>query len=77
MPGGDTLCPWGKGSWPFCFGQENVFYLKNHEVYNTLCPANSYNGNLGRTKIINTTTHRKKNPTHKLKHRSFIIRKKD
>ena len=26
----------------------NVFYLKNHKVYNTLCPANSYNANLGK-----------------------------
>ena len=24
-----------------------------HKVYNTLCPANSYNANLGRAKIIN------------------------
>ena len=24
----------------------NVFYLKNHKVYNTLYPANSYNANL-------------------------------
>ena len=25
----------------------------------------------------NTTTHRKKNPSHKLKHMGFVIRKKD
>ena len=24
-------------------------YLKKYKVYNTLCPANSYNANLGRT----------------------------
>ena len=30
---------------------KNVFQLKNHKVYNTLCPANSYNANLGRTKL--------------------------
>ena len=55
----------------------NVFYLKNHKVYNTLCPANSYNANLGKKvqikalltyirkneKKTNTTTHRKKNHT--------------
>ena len=35
---------------------DQIFYLKNHKVYNTLYPANSYkkvSANLGRTKIIN------------------------
>ena len=22
--GGGTLCPWGEGSWPFCFGPEKT-----------------------------------------------------
>ena len=71
----------------------NVFYLKNHKVYNTLYPENSYNANLGRTKIINkgviklhkkkekekklyNNTQKENNPTHKLKHWGFVIRKK-
>ena len=53
MHGGGTLCPVGEGSWPFYFGQQNVFYSKNSKVYNTLCPAKNYNANLDRTKIIN------------------------
>ena len=28
-------------------------------------------------KKTNTTTHRKKNPTDKLEHRGFVVRKKD
>ena len=71
----------------------NELYLKNHKVYNTLYPANSYNSNLGRTKIINkgviklhkkkgkekkySNTQKENNPTHKLKHWGFVIRKKD
>ena len=71
----------------------NVFYLKNHKVYNTLYPANSYKANLGRTKIINkgviklhkkkgkekkyNNTQKENNSTHKLKHWGFVIRKKD
>ena len=70
----------------------NVFFLKKHKVYNTLCPKNSYNANPGRTKIINKSVIKlqkekgkkkviqqhteKEKPTHKLKHRRFVIRTK-
>ena len=29
--------------------QQQCIYLKKYKVYNTLCPANSYNANLDRT----------------------------
>ena len=31
--------------------QQQCIYLKKYKVYNTLCPANSYNANLGRTRL--------------------------
>ena len=31
--------------------QQYCIYLKKYKVYNTLCPANSYNANLGRTRL--------------------------
>ena len=31
--------------------QQQRIYLKKYKVYNTLCPANSYNANLGRTRL--------------------------
>ena len=39
----------------FCHSQEQqqqqCIYLKKYKVYNTSCPANSYNANLGRTRL--------------------------
>ena len=29
--------------------QQQSIYVKKYKVYNTSCPANSYNANLGRT----------------------------
>ena len=31
--------------------QQQCIYLKKYQVYNTSCPANSYNANLGRTRL--------------------------
>ena len=31
--------------------QQQYIYLKKYKVYNTSCPANSYNANLGRTRL--------------------------
>ena len=31
--------------------QQQCIYWKKYKVYNTLCPANSYNANLGRTRL--------------------------
>jgi len=31
--------------------QQQCIYLKKYKVYNTLCPANSYKANLGRTRL--------------------------
>ena len=31
--------------------QQQCIYLKKYKVYNTSCPANSYNANLGRTRL--------------------------
>ena len=31
--------------------QQQYIYLKKYKFYNTLCPANSYNANLGRTRL--------------------------
>ena len=31
--------------------QQQCIYLQNYKIYNTLCPANRYNANLGRTKL--------------------------
>ena len=31
--------------------QQQCIFLKKYKVYNTLCPANSYNANLGRTRL--------------------------
>ena len=31
--------------------QHQCIDLKKYKVYNTLCPANSYNANLGRTRL--------------------------
>ena len=28
-----------------------MYLFKKYKVYNTLCPANSYNGNLGRARL--------------------------
>ena len=39
--------------------QQQCIYLKKYKVYNTLCPANSYNANLGRTKDV-IKLHKKK-----------------
>ena len=31
--------------------QQQCIYLKKYKVCNTLCPANGYNANLGRTRL--------------------------
>ena len=31
--------------------QQQCIYLKKYKVYNTLCPANSFNAKLGRTRL--------------------------
>ena len=31
--------------------KQQSIYLKKYKVYYTLCPANSYNANLGRTRL--------------------------
>ena len=39
--------------------QQQCINLKKYKVYHTLCPANSYNANLGRTKDV-IKLHKKK-----------------
>ena len=71
--------------------QQQCILFKIHKALNTLCPAYNYSANLDRTKIKkkgviklhikkkrlekNTKTHRKKNPSHKLKYRGSVIKK--
>ena len=63
--------------------------LKKYKVYNTLCPANTYNANLGRTRLSiktllnyirkkkrNTKTYRKRHLTYKFKYRGFCYLKR-
>ena len=71
--------------------QQQCIYLKKYKVYNTLCPVNSYNANLGRTRLLiktllnkhkknekkrNSITCRKKHLTYKFKYRGFCYFKK-
>ena len=54
--------------------QQQCIYLQNYKVDNTLFPTNSYNANLGKSKLkINTITYRKKHLTYKFKYRDFVI----
>ena len=65
--------------------------LKKYKVYNTLCPGNSYNANLGRTRLSiktllncmrkkekkrSTITYRKKHLAYNFKYRRFCCLKK-
>ena len=61
--------------------QRQCIYLKKYKVYNTLCPVNSYNANLGihkkKEKKRNTITYRTKHLTCKFKYReSYCYLKK-
>jgi len=43
--------PWDSPISSFFRQQQQCIYLKKYKVYNTLCPANSYNANLGTTRL--------------------------
>ena len=36
--GDGTLCPWGEGSWPFCFGPEKTKKLEESGLKNFCIP---------------------------------------
>ena len=48
--GGGTLCPRGKGSWPFCFGPEKT---QKREKSSLICITNNNNKKKDKTKQTN------------------------